>query len=93
MMKRTKQNPFKIGEWITVRQIPPGLKDTPGLETKTVFERALGKTFCIKALDDEHGLLELLVAKKRSPNGVWDLDTIWIEPEFVVPARKPRRKK
>ncbi len=91
-MKRTKQNPFKVGDWITVTQIPAGLKDTPGLETKTVFERALGKRFRVKALD-ERGLLELLVARKRSPNGVWDLDTIWIEPEFVVSARKPRRKK
>lgn len=83
---------MNVGDWVRVTQVPPGLKDSPGLETKTVFEQALGRTFRIEAFDD-YGHIELLVSRRRSRDSVWDLDTIWIEPEFVVRSRKPRPKK
>ena len=89
---KTGRKPLKIGDWVRITQVPPGLKDSPGLETKRVFEEALGKTFRIKGFG-EYGHIELLVSRRRSPNGVWDLDTIWIEPEFVVRSRKPRKNK
>ncbi len=91
-MNSASRKPLKVGDWVRVAQVPPGLTDPLGLETKTVFERALGKVFRIQAFGD-HGHIELVVSRRRSPTGAWDLDTIWIEPEFVVRSRKPRRKK
>ena len=91
-MKSGNDRPLKVGNWIRVTQVPFGLKNSPGLETKKVFEQALGKTFRIIAFG-EYGHVELLVSRKKSTDAVWHLDTIWIEPEFVVRSRKPHRRK
>ncbi|MCX6900074.1 MAG: hypothetical protein NT105_15420 [Verrucomicrobia bacterium] len=91
-MKQKKQKTqFKIGDFVTVAQIPPGLKNVPGLNTVGVFERALGKAFPIKGFE-RNGDLALLVTSKRSRSGVLEFDTIWIEPEFVIAAKKPPKR-
>ena len=91
-MKSVSHKLLKVGNWVRVTRVPPGLKDSPGLETKAVFKQALGKTFRINAFG-HYGHIELQVSRKRSSDGVWHLDTIWIEPEFVVRSRKPQRSK
>ena len=91
-MNQKKSKRFKTGDFIKVVRIPPGLKNMPGMNTIGVFQRALGKTFPIEGFD-EHGHLELLVASKGPDKSrIWDLDTIWIEPEFVMPAERPSKK-
>jgi len=77
----TKRQAFKVGDFVTIKKIPTGLTDTAGINTPEVFKRALGKTFRVEGFDD-YGHLKLEVTK---------LDTIWIEPEFVVRAKRKRK--
>ncbi len=81
--RRTVKKPraFRQGDFVTVVRIPPGLKDVEDLKTKRVFRNALGKTYRVEGLG-EFGHLELAVTKR---------DTIYIEPEFVVLARKRKK--
>jgi len=58
-MKRKK---YKIGDLVTIIQVPPDLRDDPELKTKTVFETCLGKTYPIQGFD-QYGHLELAVGK------------------------------
>jgi hypothetical protein len=64
-----------------IKEIPTGLTDAAGIDTPGVFKRSLGKTFRVEGFD-EYGHLELRVTK---------LDTIWIEPEFVVRAKRKKK--
>jgi len=70
------QPPFKVGDMVTIRQIPSNLHDAADIGTPEVFRQSLGKTFPILGFSP-YGHLELMVTRK---------DTIWIEPEFVEPA-------
>jgi hypothetical protein len=73
---------FRVGDWVKVVGIPSDLKDPAGIGTPKVFERAKGRTFRIEGFDP-YGKIELVVTKRH---------TIWIEPDFVVRAEKPRAR-
>jgi hypothetical protein len=73
---------FKIDERVTITRIPPVLPKRPDLDSPRVYKQALGKTFRIVGIGP-NGLLELNVTAH---------DTIWIEPQFVKPARQRRTK-
>jgi hypothetical protein len=84
---RLKRNKYKVGDLVTVIKVPTGLGDEPELNTKTVFETCLGKTFTIQGFD-QYGHLELAVGKEIDDLVGGYMNTIWIEPEFVVPAKR-----
>lgn len=71
---------FQIGDFVKIIQIPNDLTDAANIRTPDVFKRALGKTFRIEGFN-RYGHIELVVTRR---------DTIWIEPEFVVPVPKSR---
>src|SRR5258708_7563443 len=73
---------FRVGDLVTVVEIPSDLTDAAGIGTPMVFKRARGKIFRVEGFG-KYGHIELKVTKR---------DTIWIEPEFVAAAGKPRQK-
>ncbi len=85
-LNEIEKNKYKIGDLVTIIQIPSDLQDHPELKTKTVFELCLGKTYRIQGFD-RYGHLELSVGKEVGNRVGGYLNTIWIEPEFVVPAK------
>jgi GNAT superfamily N-acetyltransferase len=74
---------LRVGDFVRIIQIPNGLTDAAGIGTPDVFKRALGKSFRIEGFD-LYGHIELIVSRR---------DTIWIEPEFVVPVWRSSRNK
>jgi len=74
---------LQVGGFVKIIKIPSDLTDAAEIGTPKVFARALGKVFKIAGFD-RYGYVELKVGKN---------DTIWIEPEFVVHAEKPRPRK
>jgi len=77
-------NKVNIGDWVRLVEIPTGI-DTMPEETQIVFNKALGKTFKIENFD-EYGLAEFDLSKK-----VAKLNTIWVEPIFLLLSRKKRK--
>jgi hypothetical protein len=86
-VKRTSK--FKPGDRVTVAKVPTGVPSRKGLDTLTMFRRSLGKIFRVEGID-EHGHLELVVDERSPSPDKYESDTIWIEPECVVLANKPR---
>ena len=83
MKHEMKAKKFKVGGRVKVVKIPPGLTDPAGIDTPGVFKRALGKTFRIEGFG-KYGHLRLKVG---------NLNTIWIEPEFVVLVERKRKSR
>ncbi len=83
---KSKRKKYKIGDLVTVIQVPPDLRDDPELKTKTVFKTCLGKTYAIQGFD-QYGHLELAVGKDIDNLVGGYMNTVWIEPEFVIPAK------
>lgn len=79
-------NKIEVGDWVRLVTIPLAVAKQPR-ETKSVFRRALGKTFKIEDFN-KYGVAELDVSKK-----VEKLNWIWVEPEFLVLFRRKRRPK
>ena len=73
-------------------KVPPNLSAGEAMDTPAVFRRAVGKSFRVEGID-EYGHLELVVAERRPKRDKYESDTIWIEPEFVVLAKKHPAKK
>ena len=88
----TKNQSFKVGDFVTIKKIPKGLTNSAGIGTPRVFRQALGKTFRVEGFDD-YGHLELVVREQRPAIDRYQSDTIWIEPEFVVRAARRRKSK
>jgi len=59
---RSKRKKYKIGDLVTIVQVPTDLRDDRELKTKTVFETCLDKTYPIQGFD-QYGHLELPVGK------------------------------
>ena len=76
---------FSIGDVVRIERIPPAvLYDAPA-ETRTLFERVLGKTFVVIGFGP-CGHIELDVAKVERHN------TIWVEPDCLqLFRRRPTR--
>jgi hypothetical protein len=76
---------LKIGDRVTLIGIPPDVRDDQELRTRTLFEKCLGKTFTIIALENvdelRHPLIRLDVGHilGEPPYG----QTIWIEPKYL----------
>jgi hypothetical protein len=76
---RKAKHKFRVGDWVTVVNVPRNLTDAAKIRTPKIFDDAKGKTFRIEGFDP-YGHIELVVSKRH---------TIWIEPKFLVPANKP----
>jgi hypothetical protein len=81
-LKAKTHRKFKIGDRVKVIGNPPDLDDSAGIDTPGVFKRSLGRTFSIRRFG-KYGHAELEVTKR---------DTIWIEPQFLSPAKIKRTK-
>jgi hypothetical protein len=75
----------QIGDTVRLIGIPPGLSDDDELQTRSLFEKCLAKSFCIVDLEAVEGLSYKLVKLnvghmlgKREY-----LDSIWVEPEYL----------
>jgi hypothetical protein len=75
----------KAGDTIRLIAIPPDVKDDQELQTRTLFEKCLGKTFPIAALETVDGLpYQLVRLDVGHILGVEAfLHTIWVEPEYL----------
>ncbi len=80
---------YTIGDLVTIVRIPPALPDDTEMKTKRVFEICIGKTYTIQAFD-EYGHIELAVGKDVDHIIGGFMNTIWIEPEFVVSAKQTK---
>ena len=76
---------MKIGDRVRLIGIPPDTHDDEELQTRTLFERCLGKTFAVAGLETVEGLPHQLVQLDvghilgEAPY----LQTIWVEPEYL----------
>jgi hypothetical protein len=75
----------KIGDLVKLTGIPPDAHDDNELQTRTLFEKCLGKTFAVAGLKTVEGLPYQLVQLDvghvlgKEPY----LETIWVEPEYL----------
>lgn len=76
---------MKIGDRVKLIGIPPDTHDDEELQTRTLFEKCLGKTFTVAGLETVEGLPYQLVQLDvgnilgQAPY----LQTIWVEPEYL----------
>lgn len=76
---------IKRGDRVKVIGIPPNLPDDRDLKTRSLFEKCLGVTFEVMALervDDLDVPLVRLDVGSVVGKKTWE-HTIWIEPKFV----------
>ena len=97
--KSSSSHKLKIGDRVRVIDIPSGfkdgnydLKDAEHREMRTaeLFRFCLGREFAIQAFN-QYGYAELSVDKDRSVREKFGLNTIWMEPEFLVRVRKTKK--
>ena len=69
---------MKIGSRVRLIGIPGKLPESPGLPTKTVFEKCLGHEFEVAGFNNI-GMAELNVESVTGSTG----ETIWVENEFL----------
>ena len=76
---------MKVGDIVRLVGVPPDLKDDEEMQTRTLFDRCLGKTFPIIALDAVDGLPHRLVRLDVGHllGEAAYLETIWVEPEYL----------
>ena len=76
---------MKVGDTVKLIGIPPGLPDDHELQTRSLFEKCLGESFCIVDLETVEGLSCKLV--KLNVGDMLEksesLDRIWVEPEYL----------
>ncbi len=78
---------MKIGDKVRLIGIPPDANDDNELQTRTLFEKCLGKTFAVAGLETVQGLPYQLVQLDVGDvlgNAAY-LETIWVEPEYLQP--------
>jgi hypothetical protein len=76
----------KVGDTVRLIGIPPGLSDDDELQTRSLFEKCLGRSFRVVELETVAGLsyklVKLNVGHVLGKNDY--LDTIWVEPEYLA---------
>ena len=80
---------MQVGDSVKLIGVPPDLRDDEDLKTKTLFEKCLGRTFVVKAIDTidglPHPMVELHVGHVE---GGEDFEqSIWVEPQYLEPAK------
>jgi len=75
----------KAGDTAKLVGIPPNLLDNGEMQTHTLFEKCLGRTFVIAAMESVRGLpypLAKLDVGHVIGEEPWK-HTIWVEPEYL----------
>jgi hypothetical protein len=75
----------KVGDTVKLIGIPTGLPDDEELQTRSLFQKCLGKSFRIADLETVEGLPHKLVKLNVGHmlrKGDY-LDSIWVEPECL----------
>ena len=76
---------MKAGDSVRLIGIPPDLNDDAELQTKTLFEKCLGRSFLIDEMETVEGLPQQLA--KLDVGHVLGhpsyLHTIWVEEEYL----------
>jgi len=75
----------KVGDRVRLIGIPPGLSDDDELQTRSLFEKCLGRSVRIVDLETVDGfsykLVKLNVGHLLGQSDY--LDSIWVEPEYL----------
>jgi hypothetical protein len=89
--KPDREEPVKVGDTVGLIGIPPGLCDADELQTRSLFEKCLGRSFRIVELETVEGLSYKLVKLNVGHMlGKSDyLDSIWVEPEYLEIETSP----
>jgi len=78
---------MKAGETVTLVGIPPNLSDDEDMQTRTLFEKCLGKSFIVQAVESVEDVpfpLAKLDVGHVIGEEQWK-HTIWVEPEYLQP--------
>lgn len=78
---------MKAGETVKLIGIPPNLSDKEDMPTRTLFEKCLGKSFVVEAVESVEGVpfpLAKLDVGHVIGEESWK-HTIWVEPEYLQP--------
>jgi hypothetical protein len=78
---------MKAGEIVKLIGIPPNLSDEEDMRTRTLFEKCLGKSFVVEAVESVEGVsfpLAKLDVGHVIGEESWK-QTIWVEPEYLQP--------
>jgi hypothetical protein len=75
----------KIGDEVRLVEIPKDVHDDEQLQTRTLFEKCLGRTFVVQGLETVDGLPYPLVQLDVGHilGKASYLETIWVEPEYL----------
>jgi hypothetical protein len=79
---------MRAGETMKLVGIPPNLSDEDDMPTRTLFEKCLGKSFVVVAVESVEGVLYPL-AKLDVGHVIGEESwkhTIWVEPEYLQPV-------
>jgi hypothetical protein len=52
---------MKIGDRVRITGVPPNLKDDEDLQTLSLFQKCVGKTFVVAGIEEPEGLQQKLV--------------------------------
>jgi hypothetical protein len=76
---------MKVGDRVKLIGIPPNLRDDKDLQTRTLFEKCLGKSFPIAELVTVEGLPHQVVGLDvgHIVGKAEYMETIWVEPEYL----------
>ena len=76
---------MKVGDNVKLVGIPPDTSDDAELQTRTLFEKCLGKTFRVAGLEPVEGLpFKLVQLDVGHVLGMESyLHSIWVEPEYL----------
>jgi hypothetical protein len=77
-----------VGDRVRVVSVPPNLPEDSQLQTRSLFERCVGKVFVIVSTKRQpgmtHDLIELEVGALTGLEPA--MESIWIESEHLTPA-------
>jgi hypothetical protein len=76
---------MKPGDTVKLIGVPPNLRDDKDLPTRTLFEKCVGRSFVIVALESIEGVpypLVQLDVRHVLGEDPWK-HTIWVEPEYL----------
>ncbi len=76
---------MKPGDTAKLIGIPPNMSDDEELHTRTLFEKCLGQSFVIAAVESFAGVpfpLARIDVGHVVGKELWE-DTIWVEPEYL----------
>ena len=87
---------FRIGDRVLVADIPsdlkdPKYKDDPEMRTGELFRFCLKRTFLVRGFD-RYGFIELRVDDDPVVKRKFGLNSIWLEPKFLVLVSNSTRR-